>query len=153
VAVRGLRAGESVPTPQPAGPAKGVVSLEAGKRPPEFKKTSRVPPFSFVNHTKTRKMIAGHFLATKSRTCAEVPQREMVDLLHGSKGSRMNRNKSNRGKGKEKRRSARDSRRSLQGTAGYTTNNGSFTVAPLQDVDRPRVGRVSIDTRSGEHLQ
>ena len=34
VAVRGLRAGEPVPTPQPAGPAKGVVSLEAGKRPP-----------------------------------------------------------------------------------------------------------------------
>jgi hypothetical protein len=29
VAVRGLRAGESVPTPLPAGPAKGVVSLEA----------------------------------------------------------------------------------------------------------------------------
>jgi hypothetical protein len=50
------------------------VSLEAAKRPPEFKKTSRVPPFSFVNRTKTRKMIAGHFLTTKSRTCAEVPK-------------------------------------------------------------------------------
>jgi hypothetical protein len=34
VAVRGLRAGQSIPTPQPAGPAKGVVSLEAEKRPP-----------------------------------------------------------------------------------------------------------------------
>src|ERR1039458_9483108 len=35
VAVRGLRAGELVPTPQPVGPSRGVVSLEAGKRLPE----------------------------------------------------------------------------------------------------------------------
>jgi hypothetical protein len=49
VAVRGLRAGKSVPTPQPAGPAKGIVSLEAGKRPPETKKTSSDPPFQTEN--------------------------------------------------------------------------------------------------------
>src|ERR1035437_3250286 len=37
VAVRGLRAAELLPTPQPAGPSGGVVSLEAGKRPAEIK--------------------------------------------------------------------------------------------------------------------
>src|ERR1017187_9838669 len=31
MAMRGLRPGELVPTPQPAGPARGVVSLEAVK--------------------------------------------------------------------------------------------------------------------------
>ena len=47
--VRGLRAGESLPAPQPAGPAKGVVSLETGKRPQETKKTSGNPPFTTEN--------------------------------------------------------------------------------------------------------
>ena len=34
----------------------------------------------------------------------------VVDSLHKSEGSRMNRNKSNRGRGREKRRQARDLR-------------------------------------------
>src|ERR1035438_1498055 len=41
----------------------------------------------------------------------------VVDSLHGSKGSRMIRNKSNRGKGREKRRPARDLRKPPQTTA------------------------------------
>jgi len=45
VAVRGLRAGKSVPTPQSAGPAKGVVSLEAGKRPHRGEKDQQQPVF------------------------------------------------------------------------------------------------------------
>jgi hypothetical protein len=44
-------------------------------------------------------------------------QGEIVDSLHGSKGIRMNRNKSNRGRGWENRRQARDSRRPSQATA------------------------------------
>jgi hypothetical protein len=45
VAVRGLRAGELVPPPQPVGPAKGVVSLEAAKRPPKTNKYQQQPAF------------------------------------------------------------------------------------------------------------
>jgi len=55
MAVRSLRAGEPVPTPQPAGPSKGVVSPEAGKRPPETKKTSSNPPFPTENRFKIKK--------------------------------------------------------------------------------------------------
>src|ERR1035437_3980424 len=46
VALRGLRAGEPVPTPHPAGPSRGVVPLEAGKLPSEIKKTSQDAPIS-----------------------------------------------------------------------------------------------------------
>jgi hypothetical protein len=49
VAMRGLRAGEPVPTSQPAGPSKGVVSPGAGKRPHETQKTSGTPPFPTEN--------------------------------------------------------------------------------------------------------
>ena len=38
MAVRGLRTGQPVPTPQPAGPAKGVVSLDAEDGLTETKK-------------------------------------------------------------------------------------------------------------------
>ena len=40
MAMRGLRPGELVPTPQPAGPTRGVVSLEAGKWASAIKQTT-----------------------------------------------------------------------------------------------------------------
>ncbi len=42
VAVRGLRAGESIPAPQAAGPARGIASLRAEKRPAETKNQTGV---------------------------------------------------------------------------------------------------------------
>jgi hypothetical protein len=46
----------------------------------------------------------------------EAPE-EIVDSLHGTEGSRINRNKSNRGRGRGKRRPAGDLRRPSQDTA------------------------------------
>src|ERR1035438_4080746 len=51
------------------------------------------------------------------RSSREVCAGGVVGSLHGSEGSRMNRNKSNREKGREKRRPARDLRKPPQATA------------------------------------
>jgi hypothetical protein len=59
-AVRGLRAGEPLPTSQSAGPSKGVVSPEARKRPHATRK-ARSTPFrqktdpQSGNHPKPRR--------------------------------------------------------------------------------------------------
>ena len=58
VAVRGLRAGEPVPTPQPAGPAKGVVSLEAGKCLTETKQAIGITLFLTENRFPNKKTAA-----------------------------------------------------------------------------------------------
>jgi hypothetical protein len=55
----------------------------------------------------------------------EAPE-EIVDSLHGSEGSRMNRNKSNRGRGREKRRPAGDLRRPSQATARRVRGHEPF---------------------------
>jgi hypothetical protein len=73
VAVRGLRAGEFVPTPQPAGPAKGVVSLEAGKRPHRDEKDQQQLGFSKRKLTQNQKINCARVVDAKSRTCAGVP--------------------------------------------------------------------------------
>ena len=73
VAVRGLRAGQPVPAPQPAGPARGVVSPEAGKRPQEAKHTTVNQPFATEKCFKNERFNCNCAVATKSRTCAEVP--------------------------------------------------------------------------------
>jgi len=49
VALRGLRAGKPVPAPQPAGPSRGVMSLEAGKAAARSKPAT-CPPILSTEH-------------------------------------------------------------------------------------------------------
>jgi hypothetical protein len=73
VAMRGLRAGEPVSASQPAGSARGVVSLEAGKRAcrDQTDKQRR----AFFGHTrfKNEEIRREYFVVAKSGTYAEVP--------------------------------------------------------------------------------
>jgi hypothetical protein len=73
VAVRSLRAGELIPAPQTVGPAGGVVSLDAGKRPPETPKSSPNNLHQGKSCSKIASKPPQRSGTTKSGTCAEVP--------------------------------------------------------------------------------
>jgi len=73
VAAGGLRAGQPLPTPQAAGPAGGVVSPEAGNRPPEIKLTPEYRLFLAILLSCIDQMLVKTSRRTKMMACAEVP--------------------------------------------------------------------------------
>src|ERR1019366_2150299 len=73
MALRGLRASEPIPAPQPVGPSKGVVSPGARNTASRGQTDNQKPTFFRQKLIQNQEIIGSHAVTTKSRTCAEVP--------------------------------------------------------------------------------